>query len=256
MEASHDTRQVDLIFDTLYSAVKVQQTGKSYNLVRGGLHMEFTAPLKPSKSEMVIKRSRFIGHAFPAFSEDEAKEHIESIRQEHRAATHNVFAYSISVGAFAEKAFDDGEPKGTAGYPVLDVIRKRNLQNVVCVVTRYFGGVKLGARGLVRAYSNTASKALDSSGLAVYKYHGLFSAVVAYDQFERIKREIEMVDGVIHNTSFAEKIAVQFYVIPDVFEQLTSLIKDVTSGQGLVKVSQGKYLPTKEFHPKNPPEKE
>ena len=101
------------------------------NKVQAGVVMEFIAPSSHAKAEIIIKKSRFIGHVFPAFSEEEAIGHIESVKQEHQAATHNVYAYSVGVGALLKEP-DDGEPRGTAGYPVLEVIKKRNLQNVVC----------------------------------------------------------------------------------------------------------------------------
>lgn len=219
------------------------------NTVQAGVHMEFIAPLRQAKSEMIIKRSRFIGHVFPAFSEEEALGHVGSVKHEHRAATHNVFAYSVGVGTFAERASDDGEPRGTAGYPVLDVIKKRNLQNVVCIITRYFGGTKLGAGGLVRAYSNTASRVLDNAGLAVYRYHDFVTAIVDYDQFGRVQREIELAKAVIHNTSFAEKVTIEFFALPELTQGLRSLINDITSGLGVVSVSQGKYLSVRELQP-------
>ncbi|HHX10966.1 MAG TPA: YigZ family protein [Firmicutes bacterium] len=209
--------------------------------------MEFIAPLSRAKAELIIKKSRFIGHVFPAFSEEEAVKHIESVKQEHLDATHNVYAYSVGVGSFAEKASDDGEPRGTAGYPVLEVIKKRNLQNVVCVVTRYFGGIKLGAGGLVRAYSNAASSALDKAGLAIYRYHDLVTATVDYDRFGRVQREIEIAKAVIHDIAFTEKVSVQFFVLPELTQALKSLIEDITAGLGVISVSQGKYLPVREL---------
>ena len=200
--------------------------------------MEFIAPLSQAKSEMVIKKSRFIGHVFPAFSEAEAVMHIESVKQEHMSATHNVYAYSVGVGTFAEKTSDDGEPRGTAGYPVLEVIKKRNLQNVVCIVTRYFGGIKLGAGGLVRAYSNAASLALDKAGVAVYRYHDLITATVDYDRFGRVQKELETVKATIHNISFADKVTVEFFAVPELTQALRSMIEDITAGAGVVSVSQ------------------
>ncbi len=95
-------------------------------------------------------------------------------------------------------------PEAQPDIPVLDVIKKRGLSNVACVVTRYFGGTKLGAGGLVRAYSNAASMALDRAGLAVYMYHECLTAVVDYDQFGRVQREIETSGSVIQNISYAE----------------------------------------------------
>ncbi len=204
--------------------------------------MEFIAPLRQAKTEVVIKRSRFIGQVFPAFSEEEALKYIESVKNEHSNATHNVYAYSVGVGTFAERASDDGEPKGTAGYPILDVIKKRDLRNVVCIVTRYFGGTKLGAGGLVRAYSNTASMALDKAGLAVYKHHDFVTATIDYDQLGRTQREIETSGSVIHNISYAEKVTIEFYALPETTQTLKSRIRDITSGTAIVDVSDGKYL--------------
>lgn len=209
--------------------------------------MEFIVPSKQAKAELIIKKSRFIGHVFPAFSEEEAINHIESVKLQHPDATHNVYAYSVGVGSFAEKASDDGEPRGTAGYPVLEVIKKRNLQNVVCVVTRYFGGIKLGASGLVRAYSNAASSALDKAGVAVYRYHDLVKATVDYDRFGKVQRELETAMAVIHDTSFAEKVTIECFVLPELTQAIKSLIEDITAGQGVVTVSQGKYLPVRQL---------
>ena len=219
------------------------------NKVQAGVVMEFIAPSSHAKAEIIIKKSRFIGHVFPAFSEEEAIGHIESVKQEHQAATHNVYAYSVGVGSFAERASDVGEPRGTAGYPVLEVIKKRNLQNVVCVVTRYFGGTKLGAGGLVRAYSNAASLALDKAGVAVYRYHDLITATVDYDRFGRVQRELEVAKAVTHDISFAEKVTIQFFAVPELTQALKSLIEDITAGLGVVCVSQGKYLPVRQLQP-------
>ncbi len=211
--------------------------------------MEFTAPRRQAKIEIIIKKSRFIGHVFPAFSEEEALGQIESVRNQHRDATHNVFAYSVGIGNFAERASDDGEPRGTAGYPVLDVIKKRGLSNVACVDTRYFGGTKLGAGGLVRAYSNAASMALDRAGLAVYMYHECLTAVVDYDQFGRVQREIETSGSVIQNISYAGKVTIEALALPETARILKDRIRDITSGLGSADISPGRYLPVREANP-------
>lgn len=205
--------------------------------------MEFIAPEKQAKAEIVVKKSKFIGHVFPAFSEEEALNYIESVRKEHYAATHNVYAYSVGVGNFAEKASDDGEPRGTAGYPVLEVIKKRNLKNVVCVVTRYFGGIKLGASGLVRAYSNAAALALDKAGIAVYRYHDLITIEVDYDKFGKVQRQLEDAGGIIDDVSFADKVSIRCFVAPELTQAVKSLVEDITAGTGTAVVSQGKYMP-------------
>ena len=124
--------------------------------------MEFLSPAKEASAEYIVKRSRFIGTVSPAFSESEAEAFVSSIRAKYPDATHNVYAYSVGSGTPLDRLSDDGEPRGTAGYPVLDVIHKRGLKNVVCVVTRYFGGTQLGAGGLLRAYGKTANLALES----------------------------------------------------------------------------------------------
>ena len=108
--------------------------------------------------EVEIKKSKFFGYYFNVESADEVKEILENLKKENKKATHVCYAYRITKDQYLEKAFDDGEPSGTAGKPILNVIQKQNLSNVLLVVVRYFGGIKLGAGGLVRAYSKTASE--------------------------------------------------------------------------------------------------
>ncbi len=211
--------------------------------------MEFTAPLRQAATEIAVKKSRFIGHVFPAFSEEEALGHINAVRKKHLAATHNVFAYSVGIGNFAERASDDGEPKGTAGYPVLDVIKKRGISNVVCVITRYFGGIKLGAGGLVRAYSNAASMTLDKAGLAAYMYHERITAVVDYSQCGKVQREIEISGSITGNINYAEKVTIEAFALPKTARILRNRIRDITSGLGSADISPGKYLPVRETNP-------
>ncbi len=110
-----------------------------------------------------IKKSKFIGYSFFCENVEMANEYVKAIRAEHKKATHVCFAYIVNSN---EKASDDGEPQGTAGIPILDVLKKQKLENVLAVVVRYFGGIKLGAGGLVRAYSETASTVVEQSGQA------------------------------------------------------------------------------------------
>lgn len=208
--------------------------------------MEFVAPMRVGKSEIIVKKSRFIGQAAPVFSEEEALEFIASVRQAHPGATHCVYAYSVGLGDFAEKASDDGEPKGTAGYPVLEVIKKRDLQNVVCTVTRYFGGTKLGAGGLIRAYTNAASLALDDAGLGLYRYHDLIRITVDYSIFEKVERLVKAYNCVIKDISYAEKVALEAFAVPETIPTLQSHISDLTSGDVHFQVSPGTYVRTRE----------
>ena len=110
--------------------------------------------------ELEIKKSKFIGYAYKISSVSDVKNTLEKLKKEHKKATHICYAYKLIGEDYSEKAFDDGEPNGTAGKPILNVINKKNLSNILVVVVRYFGGIKLGAGGLLRAYSKTASETL------------------------------------------------------------------------------------------------
>ena len=125
---------------------------------------EYLIPTKDADAEMIEKKSRFIGHIFRTETEEEALARLKEMRETYWDATHNVYAYVIKDGP--TRFSDDGEPGGTAGMPVLDVLQREGVYNVCCVVTRYFGGTLLGTGGLVRAYSRSAKLALDAAGLS------------------------------------------------------------------------------------------
>ena len=127
---------------------------------------EYWIPTAPGEAELVEKRSRFIGHVWPVESEEEARACIESVRKQYYDARHHCWCYRIKEGG-VERYSDDGEPQGTAGQPMLNVFQREEVTNVCCVVTRYFGGILLGAGGLVRAYTQGAKSALDAAGISV-----------------------------------------------------------------------------------------
>jgi len=206
--------------------------------------VEFLSPAKQASAEYIVKRSKFIGTVSPAFSEAEAESFVESIRAKYPDATHNVYAYSVGLGTPIERLSDDGEPKGTAGYPILDVIHKRSLRNVVCVVTRYFGGTLLGAGGLLRAYGKTANLALDEAGALKYIYHSLMRVRVAYDQFGRLQRELENQGCVIDNVDYGEAVQISAFVKEEAVPALTKRISDLTAGRAEISVSEGKPIPS------------
>ena len=130
--------------------------------------IEYKTLAKAGSDEIIIEKSRFIGYCAPVSSEEEALEFIEKIKKKHYDATHNVFAYVVGLDNNIQRYNDDGEPSGTAGVPILEVIKKEDLRNVVIVVTRYFGGIKLGTGGLIRAYTKGAKIALDA-GIIIKK---------------------------------------------------------------------------------------
>ena len=205
--------------------------------------MEFVSPAREASAEIEEKRSRFIGTVAPTFTVEEAEQHVAAVRRKYPDATHNVYAYSIGTGTPIERLSDDGEPRGTAGYPVLEVIKKRGLRNVCCVVTRYFGGTLLGAGGLLRSYGKAASAALDAAGTARYIYHHVVSWTLDYDQYGRVQRELELRGIRIIDTSYQERVTVKAYVTPEDVEALSSRVRDLTAGKARLCIEEGKYIP-------------
>ena len=149
---------------------------KTYNSVSG-----FT------ETELIIKRSRFIGRAYHVQDIENVKKYLEEIRAEHKDASHNCYAYIIDEGNM--RASDDGEPQGTAGAPILSVLKKRNLQKTLVIVTRYYGGVNLGGGGLVSAYTATASEVLDRAGVKIFSQCIIAKIRFGYE-YEKIVRQI------------------------------------------------------------------
>lgn len=155
--------------------------------------------LKDAKAEIEIKKSIFIGHAFFVKSEDEALEILGKVKEEHRSATHNCHAYIIGEDGLTQRYSDDGEPSGTAGIPMLEVLKKEDMRNVLVIVTRYFGGTKLGAGGLVRAYTEGVVKALDEAKRCIrknftrikiiydYTFHGAIVNLLAKENYKVIE---------------------------------------------------------------------
>jgi uncharacterized YigZ family protein len=206
--------------------------------------VEFLSPAREASAEYIVKRSRFVGTVSPAFSESDAEGFVASIRAKYPDATHNVYAYSVGTGTPLDRLSDDGEPKGTAGYPILDVIHKRSLKNVVCVVTRYFGGTLLGAGGLLRAYGKTANLALDEAGVLKYSHHSLMRVRVEYDQYGRLQREFEARGCIVHDVSYGEAVQVEVYARDEEVPLLSKRVTDLTAGKALLTVSEGKYIPS------------
>lgn len=149
---------------------------------------EYLIPTAFGQAEFVEKKSRFIGHIWPTETEAEAISHIEQMRKLHFDATHNVWAYVIQNGPV--RFSDDGEPGGTAGMPTLQVLQKEGLFNVTCVVTRYFGGILLGAGGLVRAYTKGAKLAVDAAGKSIKRVWTCLYLPVPYSWYDRMKLEV------------------------------------------------------------------
>lgn len=186
------------------------------------------------QAEWEIKKSRFIGHAYPALNEAEASQVIDRIREEHASATHNVFAYRIGPQPEMERFSDDGEPGGTAGAPVLEVIRRERLWNVVVVVTRYFGGIKLGAGGLVRAYSKSAMLAIQAVQTAWMAPFQRLTIMFDYPALGRLENEMRAMGCLIEKTDYQASVAMQVLVPKEKLMAWRELVADITAGQAQV----------------------
>ncbi len=183
---------------------------------------------KPSETEYVISRSRFIGRCFPVTDEAEALAILEHIRKQHWDATHNCFAYRLRSGA--ARYSDDGEPQGTAGLPMMEVLKKRDLYDLLVVSTRYFGGILLGAGGLVRAYSRSASDAVNAAGLVSMEPCTLFSVSVAYP-FRNAAWSVFERFGAIESADYGEAITVSFRCRTAEADAFLKALSDRTEGR-------------------------
>ena len=190
---------------------------------------EYLVPTSFGEDEFVEKKSRFIGRAWPVETEEEALAHIAEMKKQHYDATHNCWAYVMKDGAV--RFSDDGEPGGTAGMPMVQVLQKEQLYNVVCVVTRYFGGTLLGAGGLVRAYTKGAKIAIDAAGKSMKRVWSVIYLPIPYSFFERVKLEIAAFNGVIRDTQFGAEIELEILVARGQAQAFLDRIVDMTAGQ-------------------------
>ena len=189
---------------------------------------EYLVPTDFGEDEFIEKKSRFIGRAWPVETEEEALEKIQQMKKQHYDATHNCWAYIIKDGAV--RFSDDGEPGGTAGMPMLQVLQREGLYNIVCVVTRYFGGILLGAGGLVRAYTKGAKIAVDAAGKSMKRVWTVVYLPCPYPFYERVKLLIAEFGGIIRETEFGAEVELELLFpeanVQPFFDKLT----DMTSG--------------------------
>ena len=179
-----------------------------------------------------IEKSRFIGYVLPIENEADATRFIAEVRKKHWDATHNVPVYVVGEQFSVQKYSDDGEPSGTAGLPILDMLKKEGVTNVCIVITRYFGGVKLGTGGLVRAYTHTAKSALEKARIIERKGFKHVGIVVDYSLHGKIQNYIVHEERIIGGeTLFSEVVEIQVYFEPQFEQEITKAILDLTSGQ-------------------------
>lgn len=186
---------------------------------------------KEGQAELIIEKSRFIGYVKPVESKEEADEFIKEIRARHRDATHNVPAFVLGEKFQQQWASDDGEPQGTSGVPMLQMMVKEGITNVVVVVTRYFGGIKLGTGGLVRAYTNTAKAALEDAGIHHVKDQTVIVASMDYTYLGKLQNSEKDGYFTIADTAFTDVITVTLHCEPEDAERVKGFLSELTGGK-------------------------
>lgn len=193
----------------------------------------FRSVAASAETEILIKKSRFITRVFPVNTEEEAGAILHRIKEMHRDATHNVYAWQIGINKTVQRCSDDGEPGGTAGRPVLEVIKQNGLVNILVIVTRYFGGVKLGAGGLIRAYSQAAREGIGSAGVVEKALHNKYQVTVDYPYLGPVQSILEK-QGKLTKVAYEEKVSLQVLVLGKDRRAIEELVNDATGGQGTV----------------------
>lgn len=189
---------------------------------------EYLMPTRYGQDEFVEKKSRFIGRIWPVETEEEALQRIQEMKKQHYDATHNCWAYIIRDGAV--RFSDDGEPGGTAGMPMLQVLQREELFNVVCVVTRYFGGILLGAGGLVRAYTKGAKIAVDAAGKSRKRIWTVLYVPCPYPFYERVRLETEAFGGMVRQAEFGAEVELELLFPEKQAKPFLDRLTDLTAG--------------------------
>lgn len=202
---------------------------------------EFRVPFQPAESEFVEKRSRFISHIWPVETEEQAQQCIKDMKTQYYDARHNCWCYR--VGPTTARYSDDGEPQGTAGQPMLKVLEREEVTNVCCVVTRYFGGILLGAGGLTRAYAKGARDALVASGVAVMGAWARVEIPCTYPLYERVKLEVEAQSGVIDETLYGADVTLSVSLPAEKRETLQGRLTDLSSGAITLRLLSEEFRP-------------
>ena len=200
---------------------------------------EYRIPTQDAETEFVEKHSRFITHLWHTPTEAEAQARIKWARETYWDATHNVYAYLLRGSIM--RYSDDGEPQGTAGMPVLEVLRREELFEVTCVVTRYFGGTLLGAGGLIRAYGHGAKQAVVAAGVSMLRVWSTLEIPCPYPLFERMKLEISATGGILADTEYGAQILLRVLVPQAGADALLARIVDASNGRVTGTVTGAEY---------------
>lgn len=193
--------------------------------------------------ENVISKSRFIAYIKPVSTENEAKAFIDEIKTKHKDATHNCSAYTVGPEMNIQKANDDGEPSGTAGIPMLEILKKQEIHNVCVVVTRYFGGIKLGAGGLIRAYSGAVRDVIYDIGRIELREAIPVTVTLDYDQTGKFEYELASTTFLLREQFYTDKVSYQIDVVKNEYDAFIDFLNRITSGNYDLKQEDLKLLP-------------
>ncbi len=191
---------------------------------------EYRTVARPGVHETEVNRSRFLCALAPAATEQEAQDFIARIRKEHTDASHNCFAYVIGADAAIQKASDDGEPGGTAGVPMLQMLLRRDMRYVVAVVTRYYGGVKLGAGGLIRAYGGSVGEALDTLGTLTRRRFRLATLTVDHQRVSKIQNDLHATGRAVRDVRYGEAVTIEIGLPDAEVDAFRGWLADATAG--------------------------
>ena len=195
----------------------------------------YTTIGKVAEIEFVERKSVFYGYAAPVKTEEEALAIVKERRTLMPDATHHVFGYHMKGGILARYS-DDGEPQGTAGMPVLEAIRKSGADDALVVVTRYFGGILLGAGGLVRAYAHTAHLALEAAGIVTYESYAELEITCSYSDYQKYLSQLPRFGAVMDDTDFSDRVTIRFAVKKHLADDVRTLVREISAGADELRV--------------------
>ena len=201
--------------------------------------MEYVTLSAEAEVSFIEKKSEFIGHAAPVKTEEEAMEYINKIRKRYGDATHNCYAYMLANGS--ARYSDDGEPQGTAGVPILSVIQKGGFTDAVIVVTRYFGGILLGAGGLVRAYGASARDAVAAARIVTYAEYTEFSVNCSYSDYQKLIPIVAKLGVKEDGSDFTDTVTMRLAAKPDVFKDFSEKVSEIGSGRITLNVTGSRF---------------
>lgn len=196
---------------------------------------------KEHRIEYIVEKSRFIATAIPCETEEEAQAGIARINKEFWDATHNCTTYALGPGQEQQRSSDNGEPSGTAGKPMLEVLKKTGITNTLIVVTRYFGGIKLGAGGLIRTYSHSAAEVIHDAPKTLYAPRQIVSLTINYSYYGAIERFLQE-QNFHYESEFAEQVKLLIYVDPDEVAALETTMTNLTNGQQAWELLEAKMV--------------